>query len=205
MRDEALDVALRIRDLLKRAPQLRPAHPGPSAFPVAPVVSPSPDRRRRRTGDLFAQARLEPLQPDGAQSRSQNGDQAIILRIILVAKGGEGLIGEAFGAGFRGEGDRPEIRARLREDGADQAGAVVAAFRGGAGEGQQPPEEVERLGGSGGREFLDDGLALGLQILGEAARPAPVDEGTRSGEGRKVESSPFKRTLGYAECGWFSL
>ena len=70
-----------------------------------------------------------------------------------------------------------QISQRLFHHCAYGAIAVVAAFVKRGRHVEQPPKQVERLGGLARRDMIDDRAALRLDVLHKGAVLVPVDEG----------------------------
>ena len=183
--DEAVDVALEIRDLPQGEanggrPAARPDLVGVDGPASAPGEHPALVRRRFRDGRSrqLEEARLEMVETLVPQKRREGREQRVVLAVAVVVERGEDAIGQRQRVGLRALRQRAEIAAGGVEDVAELTVAVVATLVRGVRQLQEAPHQVEGLAGIDIRHLVDDGTALRLEIGGERPYLVPIEEGT---------------------------
>lgn len=132
------------------------------------------------------------LQAARPERRGGDADQAVILAIVVHDQGLVRAVGKIDWIDLGQDCDLADVLARIVEHADDGSAALIATFENGRGQRHEPPEKFESLLGVSLRHLLDKDLPLGIQIVGDPADTAPIDERLRPADRRQ----PFAHLLG---------
>jgi hypothetical protein len=111
-----------------------------------------------------------------SQGRRQDPNQFVKLAVIVRQQSFVGAICEAGRIGVGARRNITQVAARLAEDAAHGAAAVIASIENRACQRHEPPQQIEGFCRVGLGHRLDYGAALQIEIAGERANALPIDK-----------------------------
>ena len=204
MRDEGVDVALRVGNVSERPLD------NAGAVTIGDVVF--VDRSTHCPTDLSAlvlgrlfrrllgqgdEALLQMLETCVTKRRTQSRDKSVELSVVIANQSLKYSIGQCFRIAFGGFGQPPKLAHAAAEDFDHRSAAVITTREYRGGERHETPHEIERFFRIGLSDMFDNRASLRLEVLDESAAVLPIDEASRASNGGETLAD-FARCVGRA-------